>query len=235
MLLSVTSSQRSRTDLSTNPSMGTNPSDGRLPIVKLRSRGPVKSVALVAGTLLVLCLILSASSCQSGSVVRDEADAAYIPPNPAPTPIPTGLDSQQFTLLDGGKVGLSSLIGRDKVVLINFWATWCGPCRQEIPQLVRLQSEMRDQGVEIIGMTVENPLTDLENVRSFVGRYSINYRIGFSPEEAFLLFNGADPRAPIPQTFIFDRQGRLVDRLKGFRPNFRAWARGALNHALKSS
>lgn len=189
----------------------------------------------MAGALLILCLILSSSSCRRGSVVDGEAESTYVPPSPVPTPVPASLDSQQFSMLNGGNARLSDLIGRDKVVLINFWATWCGPCRQEIPELVRLQSEMRDQGVEIIGMTVENPITDQESVKSFVGRYSINYRIGFSPEEAFLLFNGADPRAPIPQTFIFDRQGRLVDRVRGFRPNFRSWARGALNHALKSS
>ena len=87
---------------------------------------------------------------------------------------------------------MTELIGGGKVVLVNFWATWCGPCRREIPELIQIQKELRGEGVEILGLTVENPLTEQDTVLNFVNQQGINYRIGFVPEPAFLLFNGAD-------------------------------------------
>jgi len=121
------------------------------------------------------------------------------------------------------------------VVLLNFWATWCAPCRREIPELVAIQREMRNKGVEVIGLTLEDPAIDRARVESFTRQFSINYRVGFLPEEMFRLFNVNDPRGPIPQTFIFDRQGRLIDHLKGFRRDFRQWAEGAIQYALDHS
>ncbi len=138
-------------------------------------------------------------------------------------------------MIDGGTVKISSLLGNNKVVLVNFWATWCGPCRREIPELIALQKELKDKGFEVIGLTVEDPAADQEKVRMFMQQYSINYKIGFSPKEMFLIFNGADPRGPIPQTFIFDKNGKLVDSVKGLRRDFKSWVLGAVNHALNNS
>jgi thiol-disulfide isomerase/thioredoxin len=138
-------------------------------------------------------------------------------------------------MLDGGEAKITDLIGNNKVVLVNFWATWCNPCRVEIPELIALQRDFKDKGVEVIGLTIEDPAMMQEGVKAFVERGQINYRIGFSPEEMFLLFNGADPAGVIPQTFIFDRSGKLIDRLKGFRRDFRNRIEGALNYALNNS
>lgn len=130
---------------------------------------------------------------------------------------------------DGGEVRLSEL--RGQVVMINFWATWCGPCRREIPDLVALQRDLRSKGIEVIGLTVEDPVMDSQKVREFSQRFGINYRIGFSPKEMFMAINGADPRGVIPQTFIFDRKGRLVDSARGFRRDFRDWVLAVIEHA----
>jgi thiol-disulfide isomerase/thioredoxin len=137
-------------------------------------------------------------------------------------------------MLDGGDTKISELIGNNKVVLVNFWATWCRPCRVEIPELIAIQRDFKERGVEVIGLTVED-LDMQQGVKAFVEREKINYKIGFSPEEVFILFNGADPGGVIPQTFIFDRSGKLVDRLKGYRRDFRDRVEGALNHALNNS
>jgi peroxiredoxin len=103
--------------------------------------------------------------------------------------------------------------------------------------LVALQSKFRDKGVEVVGLTLEEPVKE-GLVRAFAQQFKINYKLGFSPPEMFFLYNNAsgfDPRAPIPQSFIFDKNGKLIDSVKGMRPNFRAWVEGAVSYALKNS
>ena len=195
------------------------------------------AVTIIAVAILVLATV----SCRKSDSVNDRAlqpsrrSYTYAPPSPSPTPIASRVGQYSVTLLDGGSARVSDLVGHNKVVLVNFWATWCGPCRREIPDLIAIQRTLRDKGVEVVGLTVEDPARDLGKVRAFTEQFSINYKIGFTPQDAFLLFNGDDPRAPIPQSFIFDRQGRLVDSVKGFRRDFREWVEGAVNHALNNS
>ncbi|MBK6797847.1 MAG: TlpA family protein disulfide reductase [Acidobacteria bacterium] len=189
----------------------------------------------------VILIVSMTISCSKQSVVEKGANntaspaSTYRPPNPAPTPVDSKISQYPVTMIDGGTVKISSLLGNNKVVLVNFWATWCGPCRREIPELIALQKELKDKGFEVIGLTVEDPAADQEKVRMFMQQYSINYKIGFSPKEMFLIFNGADPRGPIPQTFIFDKNGKLVDSVKGLRRDFKSWVLGAVNHALNNS
>jgi thiol-disulfide isomerase/thioredoxin len=186
---------------------------------------------------LCLILFLSASfslSCSNGSVAERDS-SAYRLPSPAPTPVDSRVNELSVRMLDVGETKFADLIGNNKVVLVNFWATWCPPCRIEIPELIALQRDFKDKGVEVIGLTIEDPEMMQEGVKAFVKREEINYRIGFAPEEMFMLFNGDDPRSVIPQTFIFDRSGKLIDRLKGFRRDFRNRIEGVLNHVLNNS
>jgi peroxiredoxin len=182
--------------------------------------------------ILILLLLPGAFSC---SLRRTgNPSTAYTRPSPEPTPIEPQANQIKFLMLDGTTNRLQDLIGNNKVVLVNFWATWCRPCRREIPDLVALQNEYRDRGVEVIGLSVDDP-GDQAEVKNFARQFSINYSIGFSSEEMLQLFSGReDTSLPIPQTYIFDRNGKLIDSLKGFRPTFRSWAQGAINYALEN-
>lgn len=192
-----------------------------------------------ASLLLLLLSTPLAFSC-SKSVVNEDLDAGvknYTPPSAPRNPVDPKIHEYDIKMLDGGQVRVKDLVGNGKVTLVNIWATWCGPCRREIPDLVALQRKFKDQEIEVIGLTVEDPEKEAD-VRIFARQYSINYKIGFSSGDVFYLFNqanGASPRAPIPQSFIFDKGGKLIDSVVGVRPNFRAWAEGAVSYALKNS
>lgn len=202
----------------------------------------MKSSKRLRSSFVTLFLAVAAFSlsCSSGSVVDNslsEAARNYEPPANPPRPLADNVDNFNIQMLTTGATKMSNLVGNKKVVLINFWATWCGPCRREIPDLTALKKQFEGKDVEILGLTVEEP-DKQAMVEAFAKQFSINYPLGFAPQEIFMLFNasnGADPRYPIPQSFIFDKNGKLVDSVKGLRRDFRTWAEGAIGHALKNS
>jgi thiol-disulfide isomerase/thioredoxin len=117
--------------------------------------------------------------------------------------------------LEGRELSLSDL--RGKVLILDFWATWCPPCRDEIPLLIELKKEYGHRGLDILGLTIEDPEHEAETVRRFVQELGVNYTVGFAPEGMFEAFVGPGDH-PIPQTFLFDRRGRLRDHLVGYDP-----------------
>ena len=109
-------------------------------------------------------------------------------------------------------IKLSKLIGKQKVIVIDLWATWCGPCRQSIPELISLQTEYKDKGVEIIGLSIEAP-DQLKLVLEMRSSFKINYQLGFTTPE---LYRAMDNRRVVPQTFIFGRDGVLIKHIRGW-------------------
>jgi peroxiredoxin len=170
----------------------------------------------MACTLMVLGLFAAfgASSCNS------------IDPMPTPTSPPKTTEARPNSLprlvLDaenraasGGAIKLADYSG--KVLLVNLWATWCGPCRLETPELVKLHKEFQSRGVEMIGLSTEDPVASAQTVTDFVREYEVDYTIGWATREvAQALMQG---RTAIPQSFIIARDGRILKRFVGFDPN----------------
>ncbi len=99
---------------------------------------------------------------------------------------------------------------------MNLWATWCQPCRLEIPELVKLHKEFRSQGLEIVGLSTENPERSAESVRNFVQDFDMDYRVGWATNEVAIgLMQGRDS---IPQSFVISRDGHVLKRFIGFNP-----------------
>src|SRR5262249_13147860 len=110
--------------------------------------------------LISISLALISISCSSGSVVKEsvpDAAKSYRPPPNPPGPLDSRANNYSIPMLNGGSARLPDLVGNKKVVLVNFWATWCGPCRREIPELAALKKQFAGKDVEIIGLTVEEP------------------------------------------------------------------------------
>jgi thiol-disulfide isomerase/thioredoxin len=99
---------------------------------------------------------------------------------------------------------------RGKVVLINFWATWCPPCRAEIPDLVKLQRDYRKHGLQVIGVTY--PPEKLIEVRRFVRRAKMNYPAALGTESTKLLFTSSET---LPMTIVVGKDGRIHEIIEG--------------------
>jgi peroxiredoxin len=110
-----------------------------------------------------------------------------------------------FTLKDedGKSVQLSDY--RGKVVLLNFWATWCGPCKIEIPWFVEFERKHKDQGFAVVGISMDED--GWQVVKPFVSDAGINYRILMANDSVAQLYGGVDS---LPTTFIIDRDGRIA-------------------------
>jgi thiol-disulfide isomerase/thioredoxin len=117
---------------------------------------------------------------------------------------------KSFVLKDiqGRRLSLRDYKGR--VVLVNFWATWCPPCRTEIPALIKLQKEYRNQGLRIIGITY--PPQSLSEVRHFAQRLRMNYRVALGTKTSKALLTGS---ATLPVTVVIDRDGAVRDMIEG--------------------
>jgi cytochrome c biogenesis protein CcmG/thiol:disulfide interchange protein DsbE len=114
-----------------------------------------------------------------------------------------------FTLtdLDGRRLTLSDY--RGKVVLLDFWATWCGPCRTEIPHFVEMQNKYGPQGFQVIGISMDD---DAKPVRQFAEQYKLNYPVAVGDDNLADHFGGV---LGLPVNFIIDRQGRIHAKYLG--------------------
>jgi peroxiredoxin len=111
-----------------------------------------------------------------------------------------------FTLpdLSDKPLTLSSL--RGKVVLLDFWATWCTPCREEIPEFVKLQDKYRDQGLQIVGISMDD---GPEPVRDFYKKFQMNYPVVMGDAKTGSAYGGV---LGLPIAFVVDQQGKIVSR-----------------------
>ena len=123
---------------------------------------------------------------------------------------PSAAMAPDFTLkaLDGQEITLSKFKG--KVVLLDFWATWCAPCREAIPHLINLQKTYQEKGFQVIGMNVDRG--DVETVRRFVKLMDIPYPITLTSEEVARNYRVTG----LPTTILIDKEGRIRQKLSGF-------------------
>jgi thiol-disulfide isomerase/thioredoxin len=162
-------------------------------------------------TLVVLTAAVLTGGC--GRTQTAHADAVHTRQDAADANVirfvknPDAAPAFQLNDLNGKPVSLAEAKG--KIVLLNFWATWCGPCRAEIPDLVDLQKRYADK-FEIIALATDED--DPDEVRRFVLQSGINYRVAMSSDAVRRDYGGI---AALPTSFVIDPEGRIVQKHVG--------------------
>jgi thiol-disulfide isomerase/thioredoxin len=124
--------------------------------------------------------------------------------------------------LDGKSVRLSDL--RGKAVLLNFWATWCGPCKIEMPWFVELQNQYGAQGLQIVGVAMDD--ASKEDIAKFAKNMGVNYPILIGKESIGDQYGGIPA---LPESFFIGRDGKIVDKIIGLK------GKGEIEDAIKSA
>jgi cytochrome c-type biogenesis protein len=166
---------------------------------------------LIGGLVMANRVTLLASSRLAGWLPNLESKLKLGDPSPQPTTAGQTFQAApdvQFTKLDGSAFRLRDLRGR--VVVLNFWATWCIPCRAEIPSLSAMQKDFEARGLSVIGVSYDDT-ADL--VQSFQKDIPQSYQIVLGGREV----GSQLPASPLPTTYIIDRQGRIRDKMIGER------------------
>jgi thiol-disulfide isomerase/thioredoxin len=197
--------------------------------------------------LLVFGVALSANAlAQSGRRIRNPAPIApsqpSLTPDPAltretePLPGPTGplmvipesVRERRIRALDNSNFRLADFQG--KVIVINLWASWCGPCRREIPEYEKVRTEYSGRNVEFIALTTEDPATSAGRVNKFVRDVQFGFRLGWADSVmARTLMNG---RGAIPQTLVIDGEGRVITHWAGYGRDRGSLLRQSIDSAL---
>jgi peroxiredoxin len=205
-----------------------DPSEAPVPSEPRKSFWTVgRVVVTLAGVGLIGALGLSScnSTDKSGSptvtVKPGTANTNPSPPTNNPPPaafinLPAEVRDLKVTTLDGGSLKLSDY--NDKVVIVNIWATWCGPCREEMPELVKFYSEFKSRGLVVLGLaTTYNESDDMTHVKDFVSSHKIDYKIIWDDGTmSYPLLQAVHAQAVIPQSFVIARDGRIVKHFQGF-------------------
>jgi thiol-disulfide isomerase/thioredoxin len=143
--------------------------------------------------------------------VRGALPAAFVS-------LPQNLRDMKLQTLDGESMKLADFA--DKVVIVNIWATWCGPCRQEMPELVKISNEYKARGLVVLGLaTTYNEHNDQAHVKEFVRTQNVPYKIIWDDGTLVMpLVQAVQGQSVIPQSFVISRDGRIVNHFTGFQP-----------------
>lgn len=168
----------------------------------------IKTLSAIAGAAIVLALVLVALSHPPRMLAtpRDVKRAAGNLARDESAPIAAGETAAQFTLTDlnGKRVSLSAL--RGKVVFLNLWATWCAPCREEMPSMEKLYEQMRKNDGFVM-LAVSQDTGGRQLVADYVKKHGYHFDVLLDPQNAVA---DAYKITGVPETFIIDRQGRIV-------------------------
>jgi thiol-disulfide isomerase/thioredoxin len=192
---------------------------------------PSKLSATVFVPLVLITVIFAACRPAAApvSISTEPVEPFRMPRTSVPAGPPKPIEELGWKVFDGDTETIGDLKG--KVVVLDFWATYCPPCIEEIPHLRSLQAKYKDKGFQVIGLHVGGE-EDRPQVPAFKERLNIDYPLA-TPEDALVYqLLGDDSR--IPQTLVFDRNGKLVKKLVAFDEQIKRQLDRAVEEAVNS-
>jgi thiol-disulfide isomerase/thioredoxin len=180
--------------------------------------------------LLIALFVAVSAQAQSGRRVKTPPPAPPVLPSSQEPPedeteerplassssallvLPQSLLKRELRSLDKGSFRLSDFT--DSIMVVNLWATWCGPCRSEVPEYERVRKQFAGRRVEFIALTTEDPRDASDRVKQFARDFKFGFRLGWADREtALFLMNG---RNVIPQTLVIAPGGRVISHWRGY-------------------
>lgn len=179
-------------------------------------------------TMLVVCvgLLVSCKPAAAPIAISKRPVTVNDVRQPGTSSKPVG--EMTWTSMDGSEERLADHQG--KVLILDFWATYCDPCREEIPHLNSIQAKYGSNDLLVVGLNVGGN-DDRPKIPAFVKELKVGYPVAFPDDELLSYVSGDDDR--IPQTAVFDRQGNLVERFVGFDATIQSQLDKAVEAVLK--
>ncbi|MBN1150329.1 TlpA family protein disulfide reductase [candidate division WOR-3 bacterium] len=196
----------------------------------------MRSALLLSFFVFLITGVLNCSSSQGSNTNNTETTSSEVE-NPqfftissfTNSDMKTGSNFPQMTWLsEGEEVSLTSLGAN--AYIIDFWATWCGPCRVEIPHLISLQDDYGDEGLVVIGISVDENANVLP---AFITSNKIDYITLHTTNNDFISMVLSPGGGAIPQTYVLDSTGKIVKSFVGFSPSMKGEIEAAVESALQ--
>jgi thiol-disulfide isomerase/thioredoxin len=187
---------------------------------------------IIATTVVVVLIATIGIRLLTGGV-EEKTNVSVVLPGTPVSGSKVAPEDFEIRTIDGRAIRLSEF--RGKVVVLDFWATWCPPCREEIPQLVRISRESQSRGVEVIGLHIDDRgRSSPSDIQTMIDQFGINYTVGLATDDIFVSYLGRVQTA-IPQTLVFNRRGEAVAHFVGYDPSHATELDAAINRALAGS
>lgn len=180
----------------------------------------MKRIFISLSLFIGLAIILSSFTACQKTVSVNETNSAETANNEKPKsenegkfpPLPEAIATAEIKMIDGTSFKMTDKKG--KVVLLNLWATWCGPCREEMPELVAMHEKYKDKGFEVIGLDSDDSET-AEQIQDFGKEMKLTYPLGFADPELFKQFVRISGLSGIPQSILVNREGKMTGVFTG--------------------
>ena len=179
--------------------------------------------------LLIAMFVVFIGACTSQKQTEATPVLSAPPSTNEPMPPLNPRSEMGWVLNDGSRAKLADF--RGTVLVLDFYATWCEPCRRSIPRLIALQKDYGPKGLQIVGLNVGGP-DDRIKVADFARDLGIQYPLGFPDKAVTDLFFSGDQT--IPQTFVFGREGQLLKRFIGYDMSTESELEKVISEAVSS-
>jgi thiol-disulfide isomerase/thioredoxin len=163
------------------------------------------TVICIAFSGLTSCTQTSTAPVETPEAPKDTQSSMY-------PPVPSGIYQAEIKDLEGNIFKLEDKKG--KVMLVDLWATWCGPCKEAMPDLVALQDKYRDKNFEVIGLDTDEEDTP-ETIKAFAEKQKLNYQLAYADVKLMSEFIKVTRLQGIPQSILIDRNGKMVGVFPG--------------------